>query len=258
VLWSSDWRTLGATDAALTDGSTWTDHWAPCPGGVLDIVPATGRGFPTANVLRVRMGQAVSGGTNCEWIQAHNKWALPPVGGAVAFRIYLRHEVADADGDKGSAWAATHPVESGYSSGTGGGYWEWKLASNSNGTFPLFFETSGAQFTLGKAPSPSTPPALPKFTTYRLEWKLLRRGTNLYDLEIRVYGQDGALLFDAASVYRWGGGTIASGAGKGLNIEDAQVRNFRVGINGGFPTGSPQYVYYGAAAVCADWCGAYR
>ena len=253
VLFSSDWRAAtGTSTAALTDGGKWTNTWEPCPPAPIDIIPNPGT-FPAAmkNVVRVRNGN----NGNCQWIQGHNLWPLPAIGKSVAFRVYLRSEIPDAVGSKN--WASLHPMESGYNSGTSGGFWEWKMGNNANGTFPLTFETNELDLTFG--PSDGTGPAgVKKFETWRLEWKFTRTAAGRYGLDVRIYDHTDKLVYDKTNTYMaWGRTQILANAGSNFAIDDAQIQQARVGINGGPTMSGVVYVYWGGFAVCTDWCGAY-
>lgn len=271
VLFSSDWSTAtGTSDDALRDTDKqipWSERWGG--NGSLTVVSASGRGFPSGmqNVLRVTQYQQ-----DFDWVMANNLWNLPPVGGSLAFRIYIRNEIADAQGDKGTVYASHHPIEStGVDGSLTGAYYAWHFGSYSDGTFPLLFSMAQPTFpfngwTFG-APAYDhggrdyDPAPFDKNTTYRLEWKFTRTGSSRYALDMRVYGAgDQTLLYDRSSIYAWtGNGQTLETSGTGLDIDDSRMLDMRLGTNGGGWTfTSPQYVYWGGFAVCADdWCGPY-
>lgn len=258
VLFRSDWS------GGLFDGGKWT-RWGGK--GSLAVVDAAGLGFPATmgSVLRVQHYQQ-----DFDWVMANNKWSPPAIGSSIAFRVYLRNAVSDVV-DAGTAYASTHPVESeGGPNGISGQFYAIHYGSYTDGTYPFFLGVDQATYPLnGWTPGANAsthggrsydPATLKKNTTYRLEWKFTRVGTNAYDLDMRIVGPDDrTVLFDKTSIYAWGGDksqTLAA-SGKALPIDAAHMSDLRFGINGGFPTPSPQFVYWGGFAVCADWCGPY-
>ncbi|HWA15908.1 MAG TPA: hypothetical protein VG817_05725 [Gemmatimonadales bacterium] len=270
ILFSSDWSTsTGTSDNALLDGgkqNPWSSRWGG--NGSLTVVSASGLGFPAGmtNVLRVTQYQQ-----DFDWVMANNRWSLPEIGHALAFRVYLRNTVADSEGDKGTVYSSHHPIESTGSAGsTGGGYYVWHIGSYNDGTFPILFSMNNPAYPLNGwtfgAPQYShggrdyDPAPLDKNTTYRLEWKFTRTGTNRYSLSMRVYDQAGTQLYDDSSTYAWtGNGETLASSGTNLNVDDRQMVDIRIGTNGGGWTfNAPQYIYWGGFAVCADdWCGPY-
>lgn len=268
-IFHSDWSSAtGSSDAAIRDNgkaTPWSARWGGQ--GSLNVVPATGLGFPATmtNVLRVQHYQQ-----DFDWVMANNIWSVPAIGSAIYFRVYIRNTVDNAV-DAGSSYASTHPVESeGNPNGISGGYYAMHYGSYSDGTFPFFVAMNNATYPYnGWTPGAPTsnhggrnydPATLVKNTTYRVEWKFTRTAANRYDFDMRIYGgDDKTLLFDRTNIYAWGGNrqTIATN-GTGLSIDDSHVSDLRIGINGGFATPSPQFVYWGGFAVCSDdWCGAY-
>jgi hypothetical protein len=268
-IFHSDWSTgTGTTDAVIRDNSKatpWSARWGGR--GSLNVVPATGLGFPSGmtNVLRVQHYQQ-----DFDWVMANNIWSVPAIGSAIYFRVYLRNTVGN-EVDAGSSYASTHPVESeGGANGISGGYYAMHYGSYADGTFPFLVAMNNATYPYnGWTPGAPTsnhggrnydPSTLVKNTTYRLEWKYTRTAANRYDFDMRIYGSDDkTLLFDRTNIFAWGGSrqTIATN-GTGLSIDDSHIADLRIGINGGFATPSPQFVYWGGFAVCSDdWCGAY-
>jgi hypothetical protein len=268
-IFHSDWSTAtGTTDAAIRDNGKsvpWSARWGGR--GSLNVVSAGGLGFPLsmANVLRVQHYQQ-----DFDWVMANNLWSVPAIGSSIYFRVYIRNTVAN-EVDAGSSYASTHPVESeGNPNGISGGYYAMHYGSYADGTFPFFVAMNNAAYpyngwTPGAASSNHggrnyDPATLIKNTTYRVEWKFTRTAANRYDFDMRIFGSDDkTLLFDQSNIFAWGGNrqTIATN-GTGLSIDDSHVSDLRIGINGGFATPSPQFVYWGGFAVCSeDWCGAY-
>ncbi|HWA59392.1 MAG TPA: hypothetical protein VG692_19215 [Gemmatimonadales bacterium] len=269
VLFHSDWSTgTGSSDGVIRDNGKavpWSSRWGG--NGSLSVVAASGLGFPATmtNVLRVQHYQQ-----DFDWVMANNLWQLPAVGSAIYFRVYLRNTVGD-NVDAGSSYASTHPVESeGNPNGISGGYYAMHYGSYADGTFPFYVNVNNAAYPYnGWTPgAPSSthggrnydPATLVKNTTYRVEWKFTRVAAGRYDLDMRIYGSDDkTLLFDRSNIFAWGGSrqTLATN-GSNLPIDDAHMTELRIGINGGFATPSPQFVYWGGFAVCAnDWCGPY-
>jgi hypothetical protein len=252
ILFQSDWSTAtGTADAALRD----TSKAVPWPNVIannkLTVIPSTGYGFPTTNILRVRHTAGAQGSAE---VYGTNIWAQPAIGESVAFRLYLRNEIADSEGDKSANLNSHHPVESNF----GNLSWEWLLTSRADGTFPIRFNTpngGSGHWVLSQWPEDY----LNKFQTYRLEWKFNRTAVNKYSLDIRIYNQSGALIYDKNSIYSGSSANPLATAGLDENLTDANMLGWVVGTNGGGWTFiSDQYTYYGGAAVCLnDWCGPY-
>ncbi len=250
ILFRSDWSTaIGQTDDALLDGGKWTNRW----GGrrLLDIMSANGLGFPAglSNVMRVAHGSG-----SYDWVQAEKKWTLPAVGESRAFRIYLRNDVGNLQG----GWSYTHPIESKGTDGSiDGRFYTWHIGSNVDGTFPIAFATAAPAPRNYFTVTPFTQEevgSLRKGVTYRLEWKFTRTGDQLYSLDMRIFGPDQSLRFDRSSISAWGGVPLGADPNN-IPVDDGFMTGIRVGLNGGFPSPIPQFVYWGGFAVCTDWCG---
>lgn len=270
AIFHSDWSSsTGSGDAAVRDANKslpWQAHWQGSR-VLLTVVPASGKGFPSGmtNIMRVMHWKQ-----DFDWVMINNAWQTPAVGSSLYFRAYFRNEISNAT-DAGTGYASTHPLEStGSQGGLGGLYYSMKYGSFSDGTFPWLFDMGGPAYPFNAwspgAPSSThggrsyDPGTLQKNTTYRFEWKLTRRAANAYDLDIRIYGQDNRLLFDRNNIYAWTGSRSQTLAANGINltIGDDRVRQLRIGLNGGFATTNPEYVYWGGVAVCQDdWCGEY-
>jgi hypothetical protein len=252
VLFRSDWSTeAGAGSNALLDGGKWTSRWGGPP--ILAVVHAAGLGFPAGltNVLRVTHGTG-----SFDWVQADGRWTVPALGESRAFRIYFRNDIGNLAG----GWSFTHPIESKGTDGSiNGAFYAWHIGSNTDGTFPIAFADAAPNPRNYFTVTPFTQEdvgSLRKGATYRLEWKFTRTGVGLYTLDIRIFGPDGALRYDKGSIAAWGGQSLAANPG-GIPVEDQFMTGLRVGLNGGFPADSPQFVYWGGFAVCSDWCGPY-
>lgn len=241
LLFDGTWTTLP------TDGQT-AGAWRRWGGqGSLALVDATGLGFPAklTKVLRVVMGTG-----DFDWVETSGKWTLPAVGESRAYRVYFRN----AQTATGSNWAATHPVESKGTDGSiSGNFYAWHIGSGGQWAF----SPDGAGFPRNHFtvnPTASDLGTLPKNTTLRVEWKWTRQASG-YALDLRIYDQSGALLYDKQTIRAWGNSnpTLASN-NTGFAVDDAAMTGIRFGINGGAGAG---YVYWGGFAVCADWCGAY-
>lgn len=262
VLFTSNWAS-----GDLLDGGKWTRQIYQ---NVISLVSAAGHGFPAgiANVVRVRMGLELTQNgqtfTATDWLITATKtvngqqvpqWSVPKVGESRAFRFYFRNENENFLG----GWSATHSVESfpnGGSTPSNVKMIAMKFGNDASGTFPWVLATGEAYpknyFAIGKDANKGT---LQKNVTYRLEWKLTRMASG-YTLDVRVTDPSGTVVGSASNIYAWGGGTLASSPS--VAIADANATALRFGTNGGYSAGSraPQYFYYGAFMVCADWCGA--
>jgi len=253
ILFNSDWSTAtGNSQAALRDTNKvvpWTSTW----GGSADlqIVPATGLGFPTGmvNVMRVPVGSGAFG-----WVMANQIWQAPTLGNWIYIRIYLRIAFAGVVG----GYAATHPWESeGRESSVSGPYWAGHWGSQADHRSYWFIDTGGfgSQWTTPDQTG-SNPGTLDQDLTYRFELGFQKASPG-YNVKMRIIGaNDIDLLWDENTLESWGGGPMVTEA-VNQNLDDEHVSRLRLGINGGF-TSSEVYLYMGGVQVRSDqYPGAY-
>jgi hypothetical protein len=256
ILFHSDWSTAtGTTEAALRDTSKakpWTARRDN--DGILTVVAAAGRGFPAGMTNCLRVGHLAPQVHSAE-VSNDNVWPVPNVGDKLFFRLYLRNEIADNQGDLSTTINSHHPVEP--ASGTCANAWSLTYASKNDGTFPFRFATlentsPRNRWILG--PSQAN---LQKNHTYRFEW-MLERQAGGFLLEIRVYNEAGALLYDKNSIYN-NAGTLTLAASGLLTMNATCLNKLLVGTNGGgWVFSATQYSYFGGVMVRSDdWCGPY-
>ena len=250
----SNWGTTGSTETIIRDGNKWAGY----EGNALMDVVTSPSGGPTTNALRTRFG---TGGF--DWVYGKGLWTQPSIGSSLWTRYYVNNDIAEQDG--GSAYAATHPIESeGDPTGVSGNFYTYHLGSRTDGTgeFYISIDANSRQFCCGASTADGTNPArIAKHTWWRIETQFLRTATSTYTLHMRVYNQSGTLTYSDAdgldNMYVWGGGKMSAN-NTGLTIDQAHIEEIRFGINGGMSLTGTQYVYYAGVAVAKDdWCGAY-
>ena len=263
LLFESDWSTAtGGADNALRDTNKALP-WDARTGtlGVLDVIPAAGRQFPAnmANILRVKRQ---AGSPTFGFMRIADKWPEPAVGESLFFRLYLRNEISDVEGDKGLN--SHHPIQTDPS-----GPWAWHFSCNGNGTFPIYFGVTNAPFPknhwiLGIFPGV----ALSKSGTYRLEWRIRRDSATLYSVHSRIYNSSNQLVWSEDGVGASGGAFMGESAGTQPTQAQANgtmqltsntdLRHLEIGSNGGPTFIQDEFFYYGGMMVRKDnWCGPY-
>jgi hypothetical protein len=267
ILFQSDWSTAtGSSDAAIRDtnqATPWT--LGATGGGTLNVVSATGLGFPAGmtNVLRVARGPT-SGGSS--WAQLQNIPAIN-VGESLYYRVYLRNDLYE----NGVVVLnnAHHPIETAYLGGYADGF-VWKLGTNGDGTYPLAWNMAPNQNSYpfdGYAPGRNSNGSMIG-ETYRLEWGLTKTAVNQYRINAHIYNSSGALVWDNTTILAQGINSSANcnfcsmaSVTSPRTINDSEITKFRVGTNGGGPwTGfsTNHYFYFGGVAICKNnWCGPY-
>lgn len=255
-LFHSDWSTArGQTDAALRDlgkAIPWTQRIGNGRGN--EVVASTGLAFPTANVLRVVAEDGDGDGDASSNVLRVESLPIPSTGETLYYRWYIRVTVPDQHtGD-----SETHPIQDGVAIGSTN--WAFQIITRNDGTWLPSIETDAA------AAWPNTHWGRPnivlrKNVTYRFELAVRRTGSSTFGLNARIYGADGALLFDDNDFVN-SNGTSSLADNPVLNIVNLNSMN---GLNAGFnglggpSTLMPFTMYYqGGVAVCeGDWCGAY-
>ena len=250
IAWASDWSTAtGNSYDALHDGGRWTGNLCTTT-QLVNVVPSAGLDFPTANVLRVEYADI---GQFCYMLQAVNQWRAPEVGESIYYRFYYRTAVPNGQ-DLGTAHFF-HVGGAGYDY-----HAQWRNPGTpSNGRALL----TTMWYLDGPAPYWSNRITINTNQTYRVEWRLQRTASAEMRMDVRVYDNNGALLFDDDDFIN-DLGTLASTDPTERLADPNALRVLEMGNNdpgGGslFGTGNQVYVYYGGVAVSLDgWIGPYR
>jgi hypothetical protein len=252
LAWWSDWRTAtGGSGNALYDGGKWTGSAWHINSTVLS---ASGLGFPAGmtNVLLAYMGNGDSGGD----VSVCNGWALPTIGEAVAFRVYMRHGLTNLGGGLGSA--SNHPIQPG--AGALPFFWAWKYGLASNGDITnlhLVHQESASPykefFISGSFPTD---------TMFIIEWSYERTASNVWKVrgkvsdgsysEIDSFTDTGTVVWDSG----WDNAqNLACGS-------SSAMRSLFIGWNGPGGWGNVRgTIHWGGAAVAitepGEWIGPY-
>jgi hypothetical protein len=255
LVFASDWGTAtGTASNAILDGGIWDETIdGGGPGNRLEVVSASGLGFPTgmANVLKVLYRN-----NNAEYwnVSVVDGWPLPPIGGSLYFRLYFRHDVA------GSGGGMLHTVQTGppgncpYTA-------ELQFQKVSATEFEFVISHYGGSSSSSNAHDWIV--RLAKNTTYRVEEQYERTGPNAWRVHARVYDANNALILDDDDfVDEYTGETMASFTGAITSATDC-LRNKMIGNPGdgggrGSTDVSHQHIYYGGFAVShGAWIGPY-
>ena len=253
MLFHSDWGTaLGNSNQARTDGDRW--NILADNGGGLEVVDATGLGFPSANVLRVTAMESAAGFARL----ARTGLGVPPAGTSIWYRWYYRNEVPS------TADNSTHPIESGQ---TGGLEWSFNVQVQDNTSWRPELRPGGDQQDVNRARW--TGPVLDTGVTYCFELQVDKVDDTSVRAHVRLYDAAGTLLAGDADFNNHSGGIAAT---QQMTLADAPLLHFsttggttldelRAGNNGlsaapGY--GQVLFAYQGAFALCANgWCGPY-
>ena len=266
ILFESEWNnSLGTSDTALLDGSTW--NHVSGSGTLNEVIIATGLDFPTTNVFRVvasysgnpvqeiytdqvRAGPAVSGS---------GPLPVPDVGESLYYRWYWRTLIDDSIPNQ----STSHPIQDGLAAGDTN--WWFDPNPRTNGTFvPRINVNSNAQNQGGFRFWDSSTP-LDKDVTYRVEFQLNRIGTSTMNIHVRVYNSSNFLILDDDDFHGQdasSGVTLASNPTLNLYLVD-NLADFQVGTNGpGWVVGEANFPFpmWDIGAVCVrndTWCGPY-
>ncbi len=253
LVWFSDWRTAtGDSQRARYDGTRWNGQLCSSP--VLDVVPAAGLGFPTANALRARYRRP----SECQMVQVTNRWSAPPVGGSLVLRFYVRNDLPE-----GSPVGNPHPLHLGRPGTAGAAYALW---------FNFGAPTGGrARMVLQLGGGPAYPDRFWSFAfasgvVHRVEVRVRRLTMTTATVDLRVFDSTGRLLGDSAS---WNNGetganlrTLAQSAPV-FPVNDDSFTLVEVGNNdpGGLQeAAADRFVTFGAVAVLVSprsdlWAG---
>lgn len=293
-LFEADWATaLGSGQAALRDLSKplpfdqCEGQIAGVGGDILHIVPAASinrndsfpkNDFPArmVNILRVKRYNVDSWafcriGANAGVLVPH--WPVLAVGKAFYWRVYLRVDIPNSEGDISLSLFSHHPIQAPHNTGS----WEpVNFFSNADGTmdweaYTLPFSNSFpwdkavlGQYVGGNQYGQT----LPKFTTLRFEWMVRRDTQSGYSFAFRIYdnqdrlmwSEDGAGASKGTVMNERAGGQASLKSHDGLYAADLTVfQSLSIGENGGFyGYKQPVYFYFGGLKLCADtWCGPY-
>ena len=186
LAWFSDWRTAtGDSQVARYDGARWTGQLCTSP--VLEVVPAASLGFPTTNALRARYRRP----SECQMVQATNRWSAPPVGGSLVLRFYVRNDLPD-----GSPVGNPHPVHLGRPGTSGAPYALW---------FNFGAPTAGrARMVLQLGGGPAYPDRFWSFpfvagAVHRVEVRVRRLSATTATPDLRVFDAAGRLIGENAN-----------------------------------------------------------
>lgn len=257
-LLDADWSTAtGTTDNALMDGGEFNGT-ANTPATELEVIAATGLGFPVGmtNVLRVTHHVSPASG----WVESDEQWAARGDDESLFYRFYLRNGVPDSEGAVSSS--SHHPFETA-GGGVGTQGWSFNFGWADDGTFPfkliLVGVSGGAQ--RWRVRSGGAYVNLSKDTTYRFEFQFTRTAANTYTIHARIYNAADELLYSDSD---WATEDVpftpmtTAGVDIAIPDSDAGLRRWRIGINGGPAVSEDRYHYVGGVMVRADdWAGAY-
>jgi hypothetical protein len=262
-LFNSDWSTdRGTSTAAIRDtdkSPAWNDHLND-GGNTIEVISASGLNFPSGmtNVLRATLKAPTASAGNA---RAQNLWDAPADGGHLYYRVYFRNGIVQTRADPTGHHACENPKV--YFPGeSSGNTWHWGHDSATATNYRLHFVTNGTAFPndrwgvggLGGAP-------MSKNHTYRLEWHFTRVGNN-FTLELRVYNESGALVYDSEDFLNDSNGKLSDYGGTfGVTDSDwAYMRGLWVGENDwnnwSHSNDEPQY-WGGVCLRSDDWCGPY-
>jgi hypothetical protein len=214
---------------------------------LLQVVPATGLGFPAAmtNVLRVlQLGEQ-----DAEHMQLTNGIPAPQVGDHYYYRIYTRVDEA-AQAGRGS----DHPVEP--MPGSCPFLWTFKRQISATGWTPewQFSNTPSEEWWNLRV-------QLQKNTVYRLEWHFHFITSSTFKFDTRIYDAAGTLLYTDADFLSGNflNQTLLARDPSFRNTNNDCFRHLFVGNNGQANWAATNtYTYWGGVKVCRNgWCGAY-
>lgn len=269
LVFASEWNTTTGDTAAAVRDTGRTLPWEIRVGGAgngASVVNAASDGVgtncPTTNALRVDLVYVGGGVQNMDtdevmMLPTAGAWATPAIGESVWFRVYKR-VVYPHGTDPGALGNNNHCLEQ--SSGSSNS-WSWNFNTASGGWNPSFnvYTTSTlTRFLLGGA----SPIYLSRDAWYRLEWRILRTGTDAREHEIRIYNGSGTLVYDETD-FATSGGTGLSGYSAAFGTNGvAGLDALALGTNGpnvvGATQGASPAWYFAAAGVSVEnWCGVY-
>lgn len=249
LVFASDWVTAtGTSDNALSDGSIWSNPAGP--GGVMEVVAASGLDFPSAmtNVLRIEQLE----GASFERISVGpSAWSLPSNGSSIWKRVYWR---TDADGSS-SKGGTNHPLQSCASGGSKCGDLWWHHNYPGGTTWDLIVVTNDTAWPDNRH-SPGRVFAYNE--TYRVEWEFARLTNTTWNLHCRIYNSSNELLYEDADFGSAQGGSLAD-TPTFTTDDPASQAECLFGFQGGDAIiGGNEFIWFGGYAVSlSDWCGPY-
>lgn len=281
VLFDADWSTGPGTNQWALRDSSKAMPFDFCDGNAkVAIIPATGLGFPArmANVMRVtrnnidswffcKIGTDPTGNI----LKAH--WPLLAIGKANYWRVYLRNDIPDSEGDISISGLSHHPIQMPHNSNSfeptnffsnADGTMDWEAYTMApNNAFPWDKAVLGAY--VGGSQFGQT---LPKFTVLRIEWMVRRDTDKGYSMAVRIYDDQNRLMWSEDGVGASKGTVMNERAGvqssmkshDGLYAADpVMLQSLGIGENGGWHSYTKDvYFYFGGLRLCADnWCGPY-
>ena len=218
----SDWRTaLGTTLSALSDGGKWNDLNFDETDDRMEVISATGHGFPAAinRVLRIHCRDTDGEYSAVE--RTPGAWALPPIGGAILFRVYFRHSFIAPGSDKDF-----HPYQP-----TAGA-----CANESN----TRFRGTSPTFVLRNWASHMWEVTLNQDTVYRYEERYVRVSANTWRISCRIADAAENIVrqnSDFSCVLHGGAHTLASGT-QTDQVSDTCIVRRQINWQGGNGAGS--------------------
>jgi hypothetical protein len=251
VIFHSDFGTaLGTSDAAVMDTGKQTP-WNVRGGQGLEVIPATGLDFPTANVLRVTALTANSG----FGLVRREGMPVPSVGQSRFYRWYIRAGANIEDGN-------THPIQDGFNAGASNWQFEQLHTIGGTGKWTVQFKM-GPQNAFNQN---FRGPALDVNVTYRFEVHLVRVSNTTYNFHVRVYNSSSPTTpifsdtdfnnVDAAM----GIADLAAQPNGHFTFNDVNnLHGLNGGCNGVAPLSSDRVYGYqsGFAVGGSDWLGPY-
>ncbi len=242
LVFVSDWRTaVGMGVDAVRDGGKWNDSFVNVTR--MMVIAATGLDFPggMANVLRMRCRESES---QYSILQKFNGWPLPPVGGSIYRRVYIKHTLHGTS-------ISFHPYE------PSPGACAFESNTTITGTDPFLFELRDSDHRWQIS--------LPRGATYRYEERYRRVGASQWVTEARIYNSANVLIRTNADFRCSVHGNFDHSLADGLTnrMDDGCMVNHSIGWQGGGGNrGSDDEnnnsIYWGGYAVSlSDWCGPY-
>ncbi|HWO89532.1 MAG TPA: hypothetical protein VNL98_10320, partial [Gemmatimonadales bacterium] len=252
LVFASDWRAAtGSTVAAVGDGGKWDVVNLSALDVVVNAAAQGLTGWPSTNALRLEYNTPSSGAHGVTKAIA-SAWSAPNVGETLYFRYYVWVGLSGVD-----SGCSNHPIQ--HAPGAGSQPLWVKFEQFSGNSFVYTLEPQNAQNHYHRWQVNLT-----RNTTYRLEYKVTRTGSETFDLSARVYDGNNTLLFDdddfLCNQFGHNNHKLNS-VETAFDVAAANVA--RLGgmmiVDQGCLNRPGEYICYGAFAVSqVDWCGEYR